>query len=783
MATYLNKFNQEELEQLSLQARYYYDEADDGKQEKGKVFRDSMYSYKALIPNVMCKNTNEIDLSKRLPVEPVIRRAANQCLATVKNTLLSDQVHSFIYRSKKEHIREEVAKSVTNRVNDILLRENDGDKIFTQAFKEAIITGDSFVKYFIEENKCISKGEISEPMPMDSAELVTEEGKIYSLSKALKKYPDTLEQGSINLKFTTRKLEQDIEIVIPLEAQAVVEAIAEQRDIEVEFNDEFTTISHDVVYVSGEIELVKIEENVVVEFVPFQDIYVDRYLQDVDITKADYVCHRIPMARHKAHERFEDSDEESLELLQEIDTNVDYPYSNYKLNTQNAMSDGYEQTRSSGDDMLNNVFVYEHYFKWKCPETKKYELMQVCSATRDGRGILEINKVKQIPFVHYSAFPMNTSFWSESIHDYLYDEQVRQTTLLRSVSTNAEHTSKLRFLASNNMNAESKRALLDNRPGGVVFTDAPTDVTPMPTHPLSQAVIEGLRLSQQSIREEWSSSVGQDLIDKGSNMSATGASLAVGQYEMKDKAICKNLSVGHVQLAMGILSLLAEDQQTVEVKMDYTPQELEKAKMNGVELPTSIQFPLEDLDVKGDFIPDVNTPDDLAKQAMTHIQGVQFVAQYAPQLLTPANIYNAVDKVYEASSIYDTSNYVSEPETAPLMTNEQIQEMQAQLSERATAQFQAEYDKAVAESRLDTAKATQIFLENRQYLQDKEWSKEKDKVDLSMKSQELRADIRNEAMEEMLDVVTTQFQMDRAVVEALLTNKLGKNVKLGSYQI
>ncbi|MFN0720501.1 hypothetical protein BCU39_008355 [Vibrio cyclitrophicus] len=780
----VKKFSKEELEQLSLQARYYYDEADDGKQEKGKVYRDAYYSYKALIPNKRDKEGKLLDGQELLPVEGVIRKATNQVLATVKNTLLSDQVHSFIYRSKKSHIREEVAKAITARVNDILLRENDGDKIFTQAFKEAIITGDSFVKYFIEEDKTVRKGTIAEPLPVALAELITEDGKTYSLEQALSKFPDTLEHGEVNLEFSTRKIDVDTEIVIPIEARDVVDAMAEQRDISLEFNDESTTISLDVVFVSGEIELVKIEENVVIEFIPFQDIYVDRYLQDTDITKADYVCHRIPMARHEAHECYEGATFEALELLQNIDTNVDYPYSNFKMNTQNAMTDGYEQTRSAADDMLNNVFVYEHYFKFKCPETGKYELFQVCTATHDGRGVLSVNKIKCIPFVHYSAFPMNTSFWSESIHDYLYDEQKRQTYLQRAIVANAERATKYGFIASSSLSPDAKRALnvSAEKAGVVVQTDSPNDIVPMQYHPLPQAITVALDNSKQSVQEEWSSSVGQDLIDRGSNMSATGAALAVGQYEMKDKAICKNLSVGHVQLAMGILSLLAEDQQTIEVKMNWSESDKAIAQQNGEELPETIDFSLEDFDIKGDFIPDVNTPNDLAQQAQTLVQGIQFTAQYAPNLLTPHGVYNAVDKINEAACIYNTDAYITEPDTAPLATNEEIQEMMNQLEERSTAMTQATHDLTVADTHKKGAEASKLILENRQYQIDKKNEEEWEKARLAMESKELRANLITQGVETALDIITTKFNMDRAVVEAELTAQLGQNVKLGSYQ-
>ncbi|MEZ9705456.1 hypothetical protein AB4342_01345 [Vibrio breoganii] len=777
----VKKFSKEELEQLSTQARYFYDEADDGKQEKGKVYRDSYMSYKALIPNILTEDGSGIDQDKRLPVEPVIRKATNQVLATAKNTLLSDQVHSFIYRSKKDHIREELAEAITARVNDILLRENDGDKIFTQAFKEAIITGDSFVKYFIEEDKCVRKGTIEEPMPIAMATLETEDGKTYSLEQALKKFPDTLEHGEVNLEFSTRVMNLETEVVVPLEARDVVEAMAEQRDITVDFNDESTSVSLDVVFVSGEIELVKIEENVVIEFVPFQDIYVDRYLQDVDITKADYLCHRIPMARHEAHECYADASEEALKLLQEIDTNVDYPYSNFKMNTQNAMTDGYEQTRTSGDDMLNNVFIYEHYYKFKCPETGKYELFQVSTATHDGRGVLCVTKVKCIPFVHYSAFPMNTSFWSESIHDYLYDEQIRQTTLARSIMGYAEHGAKRRYTALKGQ--YDRRSLLDNRGGGVVEVSSHNAVQTMDYHQLPNAVVEGYNLSKQSTNEEWSSAVGQDLIDNGSNMSATGAALAVGQFEMKDKAICKNLSVGHVQLAMGILSLLAEDQQTIEVKMNWTESEKALAQEQGEELPPVIEVSLEDLDVRGDFIPDVNTPNDLANQATTLVQGMQFAAQYAPNTVTPHGVYQVVDKLNEAASLFNTEAYLVEPDTAPLATNEEIQEMLNQLEERATAMAQATYNQMEADSSKKAAETSKLHIENRQFQIDKKNEEEWEKARLAMESKELRSDIRSQAINDLLEIITTKFGMDRAVVEAELTAELGQNVKLGSYQI
>ncbi|MEZ9229979.1 hypothetical protein AB4259_02705 [Vibrio amylolyticus] len=807
---YLKKFSDEKLlEQLSLQARYYYDEADDGKQEKGKVYRDSYYAYKALIPNVMKDDGSSVDLSQRLPVEPVIRKATNQVLATAKNTLLSDQVHAFIYRSKKDHIHEEVAKAVTSRVNDILLRENDGDKIFTQAFKEAIITGDSFVKYFIEEEKTVRKGTfgdfdedgefIPSPVNLERATLQTEDGKYYQLAKALDKFSDTpslSEQSDLKFYISAATLDAEFdgngnaEIVVATQKslreisnESVFDALNNKEEsLEIEFEEGSLSISIDQVLVEGEVELVKVEENIVIEFVPFQDIYIDRYLQDTDITKADYLCHRIPMPRYKAHEIYEGADEEALKLLQNIDTNVDYPYSNFKMNTQNAMTDGYEQTRSAADDMLNNIFVYEHYYKFKCPETGKYELMQVTTAKHDGSGVLCVKKVKCIPFVHYSAFPMNTSFWSESIYDYLYDEQVRQTTFTRSLSTSAVNQSKNSFIASKNLDSNGKRALLSGIPNSVVFADNPNDVVTIPVHPLSQSVVEGLNISKESVKEEWSSSVGQDLIDNGSNMSATGSSLAVGQFEMKDKAICKNLAVGHTQLAMGILSLLSENQEVLSVKMSWSEQEKQQAQEAGVELQPVIEFPLEDLDIKGDFIPDVNTPNDLARQATTLVQGIQFAAQFAPETVTPHGVYEAVDKLYEAASVYNTDTYLQEPNTAPLANNQQIKEMMEQLEERNTAMAQAQYDFLVSQTNEKVVNSAGKALENRQYQIDKQNEEGWKKAELAMQSKELRSDIFNDFVSTMIDIYMAKFQVERAAAEAMLTADLGSNVKLGSYQ-
>ncbi|MGR5435252.1 portal protein [Vibrio owensii] len=777
------KFKGDSLEALSTQIRYHNDDAYEDQQEKGKVQRDAYYAYKALIPNKRDKEGNLLNGQELKLVEPVIRKAVSQVLATAKNTLLNDQVHAFIYRSKKDHIREEVAKAVTDRVNDILLRENDGDKIFTQAFKEAIITGDSFVKYYIQEDKTVRKGTIEEPVPLPMAQVELEDGKVYSLAEALEKYSQTLEEGVIDLTFTTRKVDIEGDVVIPVQAQEVVEALAEQRDITVEFGEESTTLSVDLLFVSGEIELVKVDENIVIEFVPLQDIYKDRYLQDTDITKADYVCHRISMARYEAYEQFEDADSEALELLSEIDIEVDYPLSNRLMNTQNAMTDGHEQVRTSGDDMLNNVFVYDNYLKFKCPETGKYELFQVITARKSGEGILCVKKIKCIPFVHYSAFPMNTSFWSESAYHYLYDAQKERTEYKRARVANAQRATQYGWIASKSLDPKAKRALLVSaeKPGVVIQTDNPNDLVPIQYHPLPPSINEADINAKDSINEEWSASVGQDLLDNGSNMSATGSALAVGQFEMKDKAICKNLSVAHTQLAMGILSLLAEDQQTISVEMNWTEAEQAQAQQLGEQLPPVIEVPIEDFDIKGDFIPDVNTPNDLATQAQTLVQGIQFAAQYAPNLVTPDGVHQAVDKLYEAASVYNTDAYIAKPDTAPLATNEEIQEMMQQLEERSTALAQAQHDNLVADSHEKSAKTSKLILENRQYQIDKKNEEEWKKAELAMESKELRADLITQGIETALDVITTRFNMDRAVVEAELTAQLGTNVKLGSY--
>jgi hypothetical protein len=252
---------------------------------------------------------------------------------------------------------------------------------------------------------------------------------------------------------------------------------------------------------------------------------------------------------------------------------------------------------------------------------------------------------------------------------------------------------------------------------------------------------------------------------------------------MKDKAICKNLSVGHTQLAMGILSLLAEDQQTISVEMNWTESEQTQAQQLGEQLPPVIEVSLEDLDIKGDFIPDVNTPNDLARQAQTLVQGIQFAAQYAPNTVTPNGVYQAIDKLYEAASVYDTASYIAEPDTAPLATNEEIQEMMNQLDERATALAQAQYNNLEADSAKKAADTSQIILENRQYQIDKKNEEEFEKARLAMESKELRNTIFNDVVGTLVDVYMARFQVERAAAEAMLTADLGQNVKIGSYNV
>lgn len=295
----------------------------------------------------------------------------------------SHDVVQFYPRGKFDTL---AAKAATQYVNDTILRKNKGYRVLHDAFKEALVARNGYVKRYWKEDYRVEEEEFTGLTQNDLAVLI-QDRTVTLEEDDLTKNEDGTYNGSL------------------------------ARSID---------ISH-----------------VEVVFCPYEEILLDPDARNIE--DSNYFGHRRDYTVQDVIDMGFDEDEVkkgTYEATVAIDTDV-------VRNARNLDEDMYMTgTTITGDALNERVWLHEEYIKSSIGAKKgEVKLYQVFSL---GKVILEVNEVDEIPFSTFTPFPVPNQMNGESVFDIMKDIQDVKTALTRGYIDNIMNANYGRYMAVKN---------------------------------------------------------------------------------------------------------------------------------------------------------------------------------------------------------------------------------------------------------------------------------------------------------------------------------------------
>lgn len=591
-------------------------------------------------------------------VEPVMKEAVDKMMPPLLNIFTESDDSAVLFRSKGFRTDPRITNAINESINRIFLRENDGYSVLSNAFKESLISGDAFIKYYIEENH------EEDTFKMDDWT------DIRTLTDMFEEWPETTIPWDGVRRGAKRGLEwKTVKEVSGVSQNPVTGASTEEKT--------------DVLYLKGKIDLYRIEKSLVVEQVDLKDLYFDD-THGHDFRRCRYLSQRMSITVGDCVNMGYDF--EDFEDVSTINALADEPMSKQRLVNDRVLSA--DDTFDAGftDPYERRVHLWEHYLYSSIPSGKT-KLYQVVATDNT---ILSVEEVDRIPFVHGTFETLPGSFWGGSLYDICFPFQDEITRLKRLVHQNMANSSMGRYQAIKGQ--YDRESLLNNRPGSVVEVTQAGAVTPFMTPPMPNGIMDELQMTMQAKDNIISTSVGSTMTPDGlPQVAASTVAMVLSNEQLKDKVVAKNLARTLITpLYEGIYELMRSEKYRIFMEDGSTI--------------TADQFPSS-----YEFIIDINTQDDNAAQAAQIANVAQMMAQLSQvqsPLMTPQNLFEISQRMLKQVNIEDGDKYFTNPAAQQpdpqMLAKQQAQEALAE--EAAKVQLEA----AKAQVIYTTAQAAKI---------------------------------------------------------------------------
>lgn len=612
--------------------------------ELGSRAREAWDYYYKLLPKPIVEGSSK-------QVMPVVWNTVNGVLAELTSTFTAGtEVVKFAPQDSQDTMP---AMAATRLVNKILLHENDGYKTLHDAFKDALVSRNGFVKHYwakhrhvhVEEFEDLSKDELDlylANIDGDITELSIEENKSTKINddgteEKVNKLPEEKEQQPGTEKF------------------------------------------------SGRVTYFKTREGVEVKYVPFEEVMIEPTARSIH--EASYMAHKVRKSKQELlHLGF---NEEIVEGLNQGSSDWMMGVTeNARVNYLNPLD--LSETVNTGDPLTDKLWLYEHYVRSSIPAGRN-QLYQVF--TVNGQ-ILEINEINKIPFTTFTPFPIPGSIWGESVFDVTKDLQDLGSTVLRAIIDNAMNANFRRYIAVKGQ--YDRQSLLNNRPGAIIEQMAAGSVDVFPYHQLPQG-IDSLMEYVSAEKEERTgiSKVGQGLdpsVFKNDNSTAT-TQLVMTQALNRVRMVARNIAHGGMMdLMLSIYDIVrnhAKDDLIVE-----TPQGI--LKVDPKQLPERSRM----------VVTTAIGAAEKAEQAQK-LQTVLMALTQIPQLgafLQSNGAYHMATQIMQSMGFHDVENYLTPPDKIPPTQPDPLQQAQVALAQEEVKHKQVLTQEVLARVTLDQQK-------------------------------------------------------------------------------
>lgn len=453
---------------------------------------------------------------------------------------------------------EETAKQITDYMNYLFFKKNNGHNITYTMFKDALLQKRGIAKVWWDDRHEETKEEYRGLSDVELSELL-EDQEIEPLSHSTRVSEEDEKQRQEAIQHLTEQLQAaqnpqpgpQGQLPNPQQVQQVVMGIAQQIQA---IQAQPPVMLHDI-----EVKRTKTQGKVTIENVPPEEFLISRKAKDIGT--ASFVGHRVARTvsdlRSMGYKNVDDiqSDDSVASFNAERVERLSYDDEQAYLNIDNA----------SQDESQRLVWVTECYVRCDFDGDGISELRKV---VRAGNQILDNEVVDIVPFVSVCPIPMPHKFFGLSIADLGFAAQLTKTGLLRAKIDNTFLEANGRYYAvDGQVNLDD---LLTSRPGGVVR---------IKTQGAVGRLDQGMGANNANDLLEYmegflESSTGWTRQSQGNSAgslqgTATGMNIITNKDDMRVDLIARNFAEGFGDLFKLMLKLVCQHQhEPVEMRLN-----------------------------------------------------------------------------------------------------------------------------------------------------------------------------------------------------------------------
>jgi len=474
----------------------------------------------------------------------------------------SDSVVSFEATKPQD---EQNANIVTEYINYLFFKKNNGHKIAYTWMKDALLQKNGIVKCWwdsrFEETKEEYRGlsDIELAQLLDDPEIEVISQDTYPDETDAKQRLQAIEQLTQQLQQASQpnpQAQQAAQQGNPQAQQALQGQQQQTQAIQAHIQSiqaQPPKMQFDVVC-----KRTKKGGKIAIENVPPEEFLIARSAKDIQTAR--FVGHRVQRTvselksmGYKNVDNLSGEDQGQAVNMERIER--------LSWNDENA----YLSDETSIDDSQRKIWVLEAYLRADFDGDGIAELRKVTVA---GNELLDNEEVDYIPFVSITPVPLPHTFFGLSVADLAFESQKTKTSILRAALDNLYLQVNGRYFAvENQVNLDD---LLTSRPGGVVRVKQPNAVGRLDQSQSDVSyTMSMLEYQQQDLENKTGWTRYSQGNDSGSlNDTATGVNIITNRADMRLDLIARNFGEGYSELFKLMLKLVCQYQdEAAEVKL------------------------------------------------------------------------------------------------------------------------------------------------------------------------------------------------------------------------
>ena len=514
-----------------------------------------------------------------------------------------------------------LAEQVTNYINYIFNKDNDGFSILYTWFKDALLEKNGIVKVYWDESESVEQ-ETYQNLSDDEYRLLIEDDDVEVIVEESFEDETAKAQLEVVKAMAIKTGEIMPEMPIPMMHNCIIKRTNG----------------------SGKVKI---------ENIPPEEFLIQRSAKTIE--EANFVAHKVSKTRSELVEMgFDQKKVDDLPTSNEILLN-DERMQRYSDIDETPFND-------APDHSTEEIELFECYIRVDTDGDGIAELRKVTVAGAGGYTILENMACDNMPFCSITPIPMPHRFYGRSVSELVEDVQLVKSTVMRQLLDNMYLTNNNRVAIMDGMvNLDD---LLTSRPGGVVRTKQPPSqvMMPMQSQTISQQAFPLLEYLD-TVRETRTgvTRYSQGLDADSLNKTATGVNTLMSQSQMRMELIARVFAeTGVKDLFKRIFELTCKYQdkeRVVELNNQFIPVKPTEWR-NRYNISITVGLGTGSSEQQIGMLNNI-----LERQ----LQAFQLQGGQEYPMVSLKNIYNSLAKIVENAGLKNVDNYFVNPDMGKSM--------------------------------------------------------------------------------------------------------------------